>query len=245
MLVLPLVLWPFLNTMTHWTPNISIGESTRRTGLYCWIVFWESIWFVMAVWDLGMPWKSLSCWLLHRSHYSVAVLFIWENSCVLQLPVYTGRGITSWNTYCLLLGFLSRKLNTKFHLSLGVLFTPTHTFTDYPSCRPSLSNEIINGKSGNFAACTFRNSFLFQFSSVAQLCPILCNPMNRSMPGLPVHHQLLEFTQTHIHRVSDAIQLSHPLSSPSLPAPNPSQHQSLFQWVNSSHEVAKVLAFQL
>ena len=65
--------------------------------------------------------------------------------------------------------------------------------------------------------------------------------MNRSTPGLPVHHQLLEFTQTHIHWVSDAIYPSHPLSSPSLPASNPSQHQSLFQWVNSSHEVAKVL----
>ena len=68
-----------------------------------------------------------------------------------------------------------------------------------------------------------------QFSSVAQSCPTLCDPMNRSMPGLPVHHQLLEFTQTHLHRVGDAIQPSHPLSSPLPPAPNPSQHQSLFQ----------------
>ena len=68
-----------------------------------------------------------------------------------------------------------------------------------------------------------------QFSSVAQSCPSLCDPMNCSPPGLPVHHQLPEFTQTHVHRVSDTIQLSHPLSSPSLPAPNPSQHQSLFQ----------------
>ena len=76
------------------------------------------------------------------------------------------------------------------------------------------------------------------FSSV-QLCPALCDPMNRSTPGLPVHHQLPEFTQTLVHRVSGAIQPSHPLSSPSPPAPNPSQHQSLFQWVNSSHEVAK------
>ena len=82
-------------------------------------------------------------------------------------------------------------------------------------------------------------------SSVVQLCPTLCDPMNRSMPGLPVHHQLPEFTQTHVHRVPDAIQPSHPLSSPSPPAPNPSQHQSLFQWVNSSQEVAKVLEFQL
>ena len=85
----------------------------------------------------------------------------------------------------------------------------------------------------------------FQFSSVALSCLTLCNPMNCSTPGLPVHHQLPELTQTHVHRVSDAIQPSHPLSSPSPPSPNPSQHQSLLQWVNSSHEVAKVLAFQL
>ena len=86
---------------------------------------------------------------------------------------------------------------------------------------------------------------IFQFSSVAQSCPALCDPMNRSTPGLPVHHQLSEFTQTHVHRVSNAIQPSHPVSSPSPPAPNASQHQSLFQWVNSLHEVAKVLEFQL
>ena len=84
-----------------------------------------------------------------------------------------------------------------------------------------------------------------QFSSVAQSCPALCKPMNHSMPGLPVHHQLPEFTQTHVYRVGDAIQPSHPLSSPFPPAPNPSQHQGLFQWVSSSHEVAKVLEFQL
>ena len=77
-----------------------------------------------------------------------------------------------------------------------------------------------------YILCDF--CFLIQFSSVAQSCPTLCDPMNRSTPGLPVHHQLPEFTQTHVHRVGDAIQPSHPLSSPS-PAPNPSQHQSLFQ----------------
>ena len=86
---------------------------------------------------------------------------------------------------------------------------------------------------------------LLQFSSVAQLYPTLCDPINRSMPGLCVHHQLPEFTQTHAHWVGDAIQPSHPLSSPSPPAPNPSQHQGVFQWVNSSHKVAKVLEFQL
>ena len=78
---------------------------------------------------------------------------------------------------------------------------------------------------------------IIQFSSVqldTQSCLTLCNPMNCSTPGLPVHHQPPEFTQTHTHRVGDAIQPSHPLSSPFPPAPNPSQHQSLFQWVNSS-----------
>ena len=83
-----------------------------------------------------------------------------------------------------------------------------------------------------------------QFSSVAQSCQTLCNPMNHSTPGLPVHHQLLEVTQTHVHWVGDAIQ-PFPLSSPSPPAFDLSQHQGLFQWVNSSHEVAKVLQFQL
>ena len=84
-----------------------------------------------------------------------------------------------------------------------------------------------------------------QFSSFAQSCLTLCDPMNHSTPGLPVHHQLLEITQTHVNRVGDAIQPSHPLLSLSPPAPNPSQYQGLFQRVNSSHEVAKVLEFQL
>ena len=83
------------------------------------------------------------------------------------------------------------------------------------------------------------------FSSVAQSCPTLCHPMNRSTSGLPVYHQLLQFTQTHAHWVGDAIQPSHPLCPPSPPAPSPSQHQGLFQWVSSSHEMVKVLEFQL
>ena len=82
-----------------------------------------------------------------------------------------------------------------------------------------------------------------QFSSVTQPCLTLCDPMNCSMPVLPVHHQGVHSDAA--HRVSGAIQPSHPLSSPSPPAPNPSQHQSVFQWVISSHEVAKVLEFQL
>ena len=84
-----------------------------------------------------------------------------------------------------------------------------------------------------------------QFSSIAQSCPTLCNPMNHSTPGLPGNHQLPKSTQTHVHRVDDAIQLSHPLSSPSPPALNPSQNQGHFQWLSSSNQVAKVLELQL
>ena len=100
----------------------------------------------------------------------------------------------------------------------------------------------------------YRQNILFQmptlcFSqwviSVAQSCPTLCDSMSCSTPGLPIHHQLPEFTQIHIHQVGDAIQPYQTLSSPSPPAPNPSQHQSLFQWVNSSHQVVKILEFQL
>ena len=81
----------------------------------------------------------------------------------------------------------------------------------------------------------------FQFSSVAQSCLTLCDPMNQSTPGLPVHHQLRKFTQTHVQWVGDAIQPSHYLSSPSPPAFNLSQHHGLFKWVSSSHQVAKIL----
>jgi len=84
-----------------------------------------------------------------------------------------------------------------------------------------------------------------QFSSVTQSCPTLCEPMDCSTPGLPIHHQLPEFTQTHVHWVGDAIQQSHLLSSLSPPAFNLPQHQGLFKWVSSSHQVAKVLEFQL
>ena len=111
-----------------------------------------------------------------------------------------------------------------------------------------LLNHFLSLSSFNFIKRLFASSFsairlvssaylrllifppaINQIRSVAQSCPTLCDPMNRSTPGLPVHHQLLEFPQTHVHRVSDAIQPSHPLSFPSPLAPNPSQHQSLFQ----------------
>ena len=87
------------------------------------------------------------------------------------------------------------------------------------------------------------NNNVFQFSSVAQPCPTLCDPMDCSMPGFPVHHQLPEFTQTDVHGVGDAIQPSHPLLSPSPPTFNLSQHQGLFKWVSSLHQVAKYWSF--
>ena len=96
----------------------------------------------------------------------------------------------------------------------------------------SNNSNKLSGSPGKKAVWLYTQMdyfYFIQLSSVAQLCPTLCYPMNRSTPGLPVHHQLLDFTQTQVHRVSDAIQPSHPLSSPSSPAPNPSQHQSLFQ----------------
>ena len=101
---------------------------------------------------------------------------------------------------------------------------------------------ILWPRVGNPIPSLFRR---LQFSSVAQSCPTLWDPMDCSMSSLPVHQQLPEFTQTHVHWVSDAIQASHPLSCPSLPALNLSQNQGLFKWVGSLHHVAKVLEFQL
>ena len=103
---------------------------------------------------------------------------------------------------------------------------------------------VFSGLLGNFSSQKFQFSS-FQFSSVIQSCPTLCDPTDCSMPGFPVHHQLLELAQTHVHQVGDAIQPSHPLSSPSLPTSNLSQHQGLFHCVRSSHQVAKVLAIRI
>ena len=132
------------------------------------------------------------------------------------------------------------------HSLLQGIFLTQGSNPGLPHCRQIPYYMIHQGSPcSSFSFIQFQKLFIFcfsqvfifklslssnsQFSSVAQSCPTLCDPMNRSTPRLPVHHQLLEFTQTHIQRVTDAIQPSHPLSSPSLPAPNPSQHQSLLQ----------------
>ena len=111
----------------------------------------------------------------------------------------------------------------------------------WPEIEPSLPSLEGNRNHGTTKEVL---SHSVQFSLVAQSCPTLCNPMNHSMPGLPVHHQLPESTQTNVHWVGDAIQPSHPLSSPSPPTFNLSQHQGLFQWVSFLHQVAKVLELQ-
>ena len=136
-----------------------------------------------------------------------------------------------------------------FHLIFSILppsdgpfdFLQVQQFITTVSCHCILCPQIFY----YYFSHPMRNITFVVFSSVAQSCPTLCDPMDCSMPGFPVHHQLPELTQTHIHRVSDAIQPSHPLSSPSPPAFNLSQHQGLFQWVSSSHQVAKILEFQL
>ena len=107
----------------------------------------------------------------------------------------------------------------------------------------SMKNGIDKPKSGHWEYTATRCHSISSVQSLSRFW--LCNPMDCSTPGLPVHHQLLEFTQTHVHWVGDGIQPSHPLSSTSPPAFNLSQHQGLFQWVHSSHQVAKVLDFQL
>ena len=140
---------------------------------------------------------------------------------------------------------MSSTLNSTAHFHIwviNILQKYSRVSSDYPRVLSWFHNSHIF-LLWNAHPCWF--SPLPLFSSVAQLCLTLWDPMNCSTPGFPVHHQLLEPTQTHVRRVSDAIQLSYPLSSPPLPAINLSQHQGLFQWVSSLHQVIQVLAFQL
>ena len=110
----------------------------------------------------------------------------------------------------------------------------------------SLHLRLYPCSANRFICAIFSYStYISSFSSVCQSCPVLCNLMDCSMPGFPVHHHLLEIAQTHVHQISNAIQPSHTLSSPSSLAFNLSQHQGLFQWVSSSNQEAKVLEFQL
>ena len=158
--------------------------------------------------------------MLCMSTCNVFIIFVfkWSNNCNLSISVLISNMVSFKN--------ITHRNWSSWEFSV-IFNTHTHTH-NYTLHAITIPIKIDN-----------------EFSSEAQSCPTLWDPMNCSTPGLPVHHQLPEFTQTHVHRVGDTIQPAHPLSSPSPPAPNPSQHQSLFQWVNSSHEVAKVLEFQL
>ena len=180
------------------------------------------------------------------------------NSCLLCISLSTPRSLMAYSGLCWMWNILAIPVTAWRSYNLGwkwILLEAGNLCTSL--MHPRTQRYVLFGRESMWGGpvwpcwslelymCHFLCSGDNKFSSVTQSCPTLCDPMNHSTPGLPVHHQLPEFTQTHVHRVGDAIQPSHPLSSPSPPAPNPSQHQGLFQWVNSSHEVAKVLALQL
>ena len=170
-------------------------------------------------------WRSQR-WDQISSHSTSGPLILWDfktdKNNLLFYCLKNFRSVFFFFFACLFL-----VANSQVHLNTEVIYgiLQINLMVDF-------SVETEGETLSSFFNFCFESSFskcLVQFSSVAQLCPTLCDPMNRSTPGLPVHHQLPEFTQTHVHGVGDAIQPSHPLTSPSPPAPNPSQPQSLFQ----------------
>ena len=188
--------------------------------------------------DASVQPSALSCW--RNAHYNLNsmlvqdfIWFLW--GCLLFVNIFPGidyywvnlRQSRLPSLTLLNLFFFSKNLSERKSIP-EVAFKPL-----IQSFEHGLYSKLTNIFHTNHQPFNIYTQIVFlcypQFSSVAQSYPTLCDPMNRSTPGLPVHHQLPEFTQTHIHRVGDAIQPSYPLSSPSPPAPNPSQHQSLFQ----------------
>ena len=177
--------------------------------------------------------------LEYGHHYIVVVVLLLRHVCLF---------VTPWTTRLLCPSLPPRvylcPLSLWCYLSILSSADPFFSCPQYCPVSGSfpVSHLFVSGGKSTGAS---PSATVLQFSSITQSCPTLCDPMNRSTPGLPVYHQLPEFSQTHVHWVGDAIQPSHPLSSPSPPAPNSSQHQGLSQWVSSSHEVAKVWKFQL
>ena len=154
-----------------------------------------------------------------------------------------GWGTPTWNGRKI--HYLQRDLDAKANrVPSGFSIIACWEWLPLTVQRERKAGEVIKGYAKIFQKI-LKTIISVQFSSITESCPTLCDPMDCSTPGLPVHHQLPEFTQTHILSVRDAIQPSHPLSSPSPPALNLSHHQGLFKWVSSSHQVAKVLEFQL
>ena len=199
------------------------------------------------------------CWI-HKCGicgYEELSIFSWTLWCLRScLPTWYESRFSVWQSFKSWMGltFLLREMDQDLRpgsvMSTQIDVINLHNILNAPCS--VIESPAKDCKVGNSVIATCltevrpQNTLSHvQFSSVTQSCLTLCDPRNHSMPGLPVHHHLPELTQTYVHQVSDAIQPSHPLSSPSPPAPNSSQHQGLFQWVNSSHEVAKVLEFQL
>ena len=254
---LPHCRWILYCLSHHGSPTWNLCENSqvirstiqnRSQGYRCRIWYtWNAK--VLIIWDGHIHTVLFKCitnkdLTAHGTMFNVMWQSGWEGSLGKQGYVY-GR-VPSFFTFIL-----------QCHQTIMTLLTGYVSvclrriqLCDPKDCSPSDSSVhgILQVRTLGWVAIPFSRGCSWlpvQFSSVAQLCPTLCDPMNHSTPGLSVHQKLLEFTQTHAHRVSDAIQTSHPLSSPSPPTLNPSQHQGLFHWVNSSHEVVKVLEFQL
>ena len=179
---------------------------------------------------------SSLCYIVDTCWLSIYLFKIqWYVPVNPRLPIYSRSHLFPWVTVSLLSKSMSLFL---FCLSSFASLFLTYWLLHY-GCLSLTSLSMIISRSIHVAA----NGI--QFSSVAQSCLTLCDPMDDSAPGFLVHHQLPQLAQTHVHQVNDAIQPSHPLSSPFLPAFNLSQHQGLFQWVSSSHQMTKVLELQL
>ena len=164
------------------------------------------------------------------------VLLCWVSIYLQLLHLLLGLNLSSSCSVCLCLFSVFKVYLSDMNFTIPDFFQFQFTWTTF--FHPHTFNLYVS-LDLKWVSCSV------QFSLVTQSCPTLCDPMNRSMPGLPVHHQLLESTQIHVHIVGDAIQPSHSLLFPSPPAFNNSQHQGIFQWVSSSHQVAKALEFQL
>ena len=238
---------PWFSVQWQWAQLQAVGSDQSHSRQSC-----PSI----PVWLGAMDWHGTQLWLLME---------IWEGPdaeawgnfdflsskghvwLVLTLPLFLR--LPSWPALCLLL-----HLQSCHHVSISMMGMPgSHRHGIW-----SMSYWINASKhlAPEFLPCEERNPLLSKllhlgfcsvhFSSVQSLSRVwlFATPTNHSTPVLSVHHQLPEFTQTHVHQVGDAIHPSHPLLSPSPPAPNPSQHQSLFQWVSSSHQMAIVLELQ-
>ena len=214
------------------TPWDKVGR--RKTGcppVQVVLPSWSPLWATGA-WSWEEPWKEPRNWGL-ESQRRRDLLTGFSPTLVKDCPVYTAKQLHRQQ----------RNTETKARCPRAMQdsccqLTSTHSWVLWQQvgCKRGPTGRNIGHE---------RRPYTYQFRSVSQSCSTLCDPMDCNTPGLPVHHQLLELTHTHVHRVGDAIQPSHPLSSPSPPALNLSQHQGLFQWVSSSHQAARVLELQL